>query len=139
MNVFKKQNSWNAAAVTWRDMPLCALTDIEDGRSRGFDPLNEGRDTMFIVRRGNEVFGYRNACPHVDFGRMGWKKDEYLNGARSMIMCAAHGALFRVEDGICVSGPCLGAALTPVPLDVREGQVWLGKPYTPGRRTSAIR
>ena len=30
-------------------------------------------------------------------------------------MCAHHSAMFRFEDGVCIDGPCQGAALTPVP------------------------
>ena len=115
-------------------LPLCHLDEILDGTSRGFDPLCEGRDTMFVVRHGQQVFGYRNACPHYDFARMAWKKNEFLNADRSRIMCAAHGALFRVEDGICEIGPCVGEALTPVTLEVREGAVWISTPYAPGLR-----
>ena len=79
---------------------LCRLDELADGRSKGFDPLGEGRDTMFVVRHGAEVFGYRNACPHYDFARMAWKKDEFLNADHTLIQCGAHGALFRIEDGV---------------------------------------
>ena len=102
---------------------LCRFDDLIDGHSRGFDPDGTGRDTMFVVRKGGRVFGYRNACPHYDRARMAWKKDEFLNGDRSHIICAAHGALFRIEDGECVIGPCLGQRLSAVALDIRDGWV----------------
>lgn len=104
---------------------LYRVDDLIDGRSRGFDPGGTGRDTMFVVRQGARLFGYRNACPHYDRARMAWKKDEFLNGDRSHILCAAHGALFRIDDGECVIGPCLGQRLSPVALGVRDGWVWL--------------
>lgn len=119
--------------------PLCRLSDIDDGRSRGFDPLREGRDTMFAVRRGDDIYGYRNACPHQSFARMAWKKDEFLNGAGSRIMCAAHGALFRIEDGICEIGPCIGLRLTPVPLEVCDGEIWVRERYVPGLRSHSAK
>lgn len=113
---------------------LCALDDIADGHSKGFDPLREGRDTMFVVRRGGRVFGYRNACPHYDFARMAWRKDEFLTGDRTRIRCSAHGALFRIEDGVCEIGPCVGEALTPVQLELRGSDVWLAGTFAPGLR-----
>ena len=125
------------AALSSEALRLCRLDELADGRSKGFDPLGEGRDTMFVVRRENEVFGYRNACPHYDFARMAWRKDEYLNADHTRIQCGAHGALFRIEDGLCVIGPCVGEALTPVPLEVRDREVWLSGPYAPGLRTTA--
>ncbi len=106
-------------------LSLCPLADIHDGHSRGFDPQKTGRDTMFVVRKGHQAFGYRNACPHFDRARMAWKKNEFLNGDRSHIMCAAHAALFQIEDGICVVGPCLGLRLTPVPLQIRDGIIYM--------------
>ena len=38
-----------------------------------------------------------------------------------MILCATHGALFRIEDGHCLSGPCVGESLTPLPVSI-EGE-----------------
>lgn len=122
------------------DRPVGRLDDIPDGHSRGFDPLGEGRDTMFVVRRGDAVFAYRNHCPHYDRARMAWKKDEFMNGDRSAIMCSAHGALFAVEDGACTQGPCLGLSLYPVAVELRDGEIWITEPYAPGfwrERTAA--
>lgn len=116
------------------NIPLCPVSEIENGRSKGFDPLGEGRDTMFVVRRGSDMHGYRNACPHQDFARMAWRKDEYLNGDRSRILCAAHGALFRIEDGYCEIGPCVGQSLTPLPLEIRDGWLCVAGAFLPGPR-----
>ena len=104
---------------------LCRVADIPDGQSKGFDPHGTGRDTMFIVRQGDMLRGYLNSCPHYDRARMAWKKNEFLNGDGSHIMCAAHAALFRIDDGECVIGPCLGLRLTPLRLVVRHGEVFL--------------
>lgn len=109
--------------VTPSDLVLCALDDIPDGGSRGVLPDARGRHRGFVVRRGGQVFGYVNNCPHYDRAPLGWKRDEFLNGARDHIMCSAHGALFRIEDGVCVIGPCLGQALVPLALRVCDGQV----------------
>lgn len=117
--------------------PLCRFDDLADGHSCGFDPLGEGRDTMFVVRRGDSLHAWRNACPHYDHARMAWKKNEFLNGDRSQIMCAAHGALFTIDAGECTIGPCLGQRLTPVLLAIRDGEVFLAGPYEPGLRKRA--
>ena len=104
---------------------LCALSDIPDGGSRGILPNSRGRDQGFLVRRGAVVRGYVNNCPHYDRAPLGWKKDAFLNKAGDRIMCAAHGALFRIEDGVCEIGPCLGQALEPLPVRVQDGQILL--------------
>jgi nitrite reductase/ring-hydroxylating ferredoxin subunit len=38
-------------------------------------------------------------------------------------MCAAHGAIFEIETGICVAGPCPGARLRPLPVRLSSGLV----------------
>lgn len=110
---------------------LCDVVDLVEGRARGFDPYGAGRDTMFVVRRGAAVFAYRNECPHLQNARMAWRKDAYLNGDGSHIMCSAHGALFEIATGQCVIGPCLGKSLRPVALTLDGGRVFVA-PAQPG-------
>lgn len=95
---------------------LCHISDLPDGQSRGFDVAGGGQDTVFLVRQGAQVYGWRNSCPHIEGAPMAWRKDAYLSSDRKFIVCYAHGAKFEIVSGICVSGPCLGQALTPVPL-----------------------
>ncbi len=105
---------------------LCRMAELPDGGSRGFDPENIGQDSLFVVRQGGRLFGYRDQCPHYGDTPMAWRRHAYLNADGSRIVCAAHGALFTVEDGVCVQGPCLGQALTPVPLTINgDGEVHL--------------
>ena len=40
------------------------------------------------------------------------------------LMCAHHSAMFRFEDGVCVDGPCVGHALTPVPIRIVDGAIF---------------
>ncbi|MDQ0137619.1 hypothetical protein J2T08_005563 [Neorhizobium galegae] len=37
---------------------------------------------------------------------MAWKSDVYLNGEGTHLACHSHGALFDIETGECVLGPC---------------------------------
>lgn len=104
---------------------LCQRRDIEDGCSLGLLPNQRGRDQLVAVRKGAVVHVYVNRCPHYGNSRLGWKKHQFLNGDRSRIMCAAHGALFRIEDGSCVSGPCLGQSLKRVPILVYNGGIYV--------------
>ena len=104
---------------------LCRLEDIPEGGARGVLPNARGRDGVVLLRRGGQVYAYVNNCPHYDRAPLGWRKDEFLNGDGTRILCAAHGALFRIEDGVCEIGPCLGQALTPVPLRIEGGAVFL--------------
>ena len=106
-------------------MRLCHLDDLPDGASRGFDPQRQGQDRLLVVRQGLRLFAYADSCPHHGTP-MAWRKDAYLNAAGDRIVCAAHGAQFEIDTGLCTLGPCLGQALQPLPLTVHDnGEVHL--------------
>jgi nitrite reductase/ring-hydroxylating ferredoxin subunit len=108
------------------DILLCRLDELPDGEARGFDPLGSGQDSVLVVRQGGRLHAYRDLCPHYGGTPMAWRRHAYLNAERSHIVCAAHGALFEIDGGACVRGPCLGQALTPVAIAVNAaGEVWL--------------
>ena len=98
---------------------LVSVDELPDPGARGFDPDGLGRDTLFVVRRGAQIRAYRDACPHF-FGetQMAWRKNAYLNGDGTRIVCYAHGAQFDIATGECLLGPCHGQALTPVEIEV---------------------
>ena len=96
-------------------MRLCHASELAEGRARGFDPTGAGRDTMFVVRREG-LHAYRNECPHWANTSMAWRKDAFLDAHGTRIVCAAHGAQFEIDTGLCTLGPCIGDYLTPVEL-----------------------
>lgn len=40
-----------------------------------------------------------------------------------MIQCATHGALFEIETGHCIAGPCLGQNLQKIPYLLDNGLI----------------
>lgn len=94
---------------------LCPLTEMPADSARGFDLSGQGRDTLFIVRKGQNVYAYRNLCPHQG-SSLPWRKDAYLNSDASRIVCFAHGAEFEIETGRCTFGAALGYCLQPLRL-----------------------
>ena len=99
---------------------LCPLDDIPDPGAKGFEPT-DGRP-FFVVRVGGAVYGYVNSCPHLG-PTLEWKDDAFLTRDKEHIQCSMHGALFRLEDGYCVWGPCAKRSLTPVAVAVEDGMV----------------
>ncbi len=105
---------------------LCPLDQLEDPGARNF-VLQIGAAYFhgFVVRRGGEVHGYVDRCPHQGLP-LTQKLDDYLTPKKDFIACAWHGALFRPEDGKCVGGPCSGASLQPWPVHVVDGWITTG-------------
>ncbi|CAI8993337.1 Rieske domain-containing protein [Pseudomonas sp. IT-P395] len=102
--------------------PLCRLDELEEGRARGFDPLAQGRDSVFALRHDHQVRVYRNRCPHLDV-RLEYRKDRFLSADGQLIVCYAHGAQFLPATGECIYGPCLGQTLEALPSCEKDG--WL--------------
>lgn len=104
---------------------LCRLAEFPDPGSRGFTIGSAaGAVELFVVRRGPEVYAYRNSCPHTG-ATLEWQPDVFLDPSETLIQCGLHGALFRIESGECVHGPCVGQYLEPLPIEVRDGVILL--------------
>lgn len=104
---------------------VCRLADIEDGDARGFDVRSdEGPPIrLIVVRRDPNVFVYLNRCPHRGTP-LDLAPDRFLDAERRFLVCATHGAVFRLRDGVCVAGPCQGDGLRAITCEVRDGAIW---------------
>jgi len=103
---------------------LCRLDEIAEPGGRGFR-IGAGSETraIFVVRHAGWVAAYENSCPHLG-SPLDWVPDRFLDLDKRFILCATHGALFRIEDGHCLAGPCAGKNLKPVPIRIEAGSVY---------------
>ena len=102
---------------------LGPIDAIPDGAARNFVlQLRAGRFHGFVVRRGREVFGYLDRCPHMGLP-LAQRLDNYLTPGGDLIACSWHGALFQPHDGLCVAGPCLGESLSRWPVAVIDNEI----------------
>jgi len=99
---------------------LCRVDEIPDGGARGFGPAPGGFTGLFAVRRGAAVFVYVNTCPHIGTS-LDWAPDRFLTADGAHIVCSTHGALFGVNDGLCVRGPCVGDRLEAIAARIIDG------------------
>ena len=106
---------------------LCAAHDIPDGGAVRIAVDGEASEprSVVVVRDGDAVRAYDNVCPHfgipLDVGRG-------IKTFRNHVLCVNHYAAFRFDDGSCVEGPCLGASLRAIPIEVRDGRVTTRSP-----------
>jgi nitrite reductase/ring-hydroxylating ferredoxin subunit len=107
------------------DRRLCSMADIPDPGSAGFE-IKVGEHTMrlMVIRQGTAVHIYENSCPHrrlpLDF-----KPGQFLDAEQKHILCTNHIALFQIEDGTCIDGPCKGASLNKFNAIVRDDVVFV--------------
>ncbi|WP_166364466.1 Rieske (2Fe-2S) protein [Pseudomonas akapageensis] len=100
---------------------LCRSAELAEAQSRGFDI--DGLKIL-ATRRGGQVFVYRNRCPHRGVA-LEWQPDQFLDASASLIQCATHGALFLIETGECIAGPCAGDVLCALDCHEDSQGIWL--------------
>lgn len=100
---------------------LCHSNDIPEGGTIG---LVAGELSLLAAKKRGQIYLYRNSCPHIGI-RLEWQANQFLNIDKSLIQCANHGALFTIEEGNCVAGPCSGQSLEAVPFELRNGELFL--------------
>lgn len=87
-------------------------------------PVDGIASSILMSREGDSVVAYLNTCPHAG-RRLDWAPGQFLISKDGLLVCAAHGASFEIGSGECVAGPCRGQSLLNVPVDVRDGAVFL--------------
>lgn len=107
------------------NVPLCNVSDVPDGGSAALVADVDGKPvSVMAIRKGDDVFVYENLCPHIG-APLDFPPGQFLSDDGTHIQCATHAALFRIEDGICVEGPCEGDKLRPLAVVIEDGAVFL--------------
>jgi len=104
-------------------MTLCHENDIEEGHSKGFEVANK---YIFAVKKDAQIYVYYNYCPHLGTP-LEWQEDQFLDSDGALIQCSTHGALFLIESGQCILGPCKGKNLKAIPFQQGNGFVMINE------------
>lgn len=100
---------------------LCHINDIDEGASMGFEV---GDKKLFAVKKDAVIHVYENRCPHLGI-ELEWQENQFLDPDGALIQCSTHGALFMIEDGNCISGPCAGEHLRRINTVIQADEVFL--------------
>ena len=104
---------------------LATLAQIEDGGFAEVEATLDGdAESLILYRDGDGVRAWLNVCPHAG-RRLDWAPGKFLKSQDGHLVCAVHGATFELHAGECVAGPCRGAYLRAVAVQVRDGQIYL--------------
>ena len=111
---------WSPADMSNNNI-LLNPDDFVEGQCKTFRiPDGVYEKEIFVVFKCNEFFAYENSCPHTG-APLDWMPDQFLNLDKTHIQCSTHHALFRVNDGFCVSGPCAGKSLKRIAINADRG------------------
>lgn len=107
---------------------LCSLDDIPSNGARGYIVNTQSQLYRLIaLKTDSGIFLYENRCPHIGTP-LDWTPDQFLDESYKLIQCSTHGALFRIEDGYCIFGPCAGQSLREIQYEIRKNQVFISLP-----------
>ena len=114
--------------TSMREVVVGSLDELGDPGCREFT-IGEGDWPFrgFVVRQGDGIHAYANVCAHVGHP-LNWMPDDFLSKDRESIQCASHGALYEIDTGLCVRGPCAGKSLRRVEVSVRDGVIYATGP-----------
>jgi nitrite reductase/ring-hydroxylating ferredoxin subunit len=104
---------------------LAHLDQLADGALVETDATIDGDSESVILHRdGQTIRAWLNVCPHAG-RRLDWAPGKFLLDKQGHLVCAVHGATFELRAGECIAGPCRGASLRAIEVDVRDGAVYL--------------
>lgn len=101
------------------------LTDLNKLTAHKVSVVEAKGQSIVLARVGDNVKAYVNNCPHANVPLNSMYKIE-IDPRELTLKCSVHDAFFRVEDGVCVRGPCQNQALKAVAIIVdAQGRVFL--------------
>ena len=86
------------------------------------DHLKRPREALVLLGKDGLPRAYLNRCRHLPVPIDGGSR-EFLTPDGDHLLCGTHGALYRIDDGVCTAGPCPNVALFSLRLEENDG--WL--------------
>ena len=110
---------------------VCLDEELASGEVRvlALSPGADGlpREALVLRDAGGVIRAYLNRCQHLPVPLDGGSRS-FLSSSRRHLQCGTHGALYRLDDGRCIAGPCKGTRLTTLSVGVKAGVVLLDRP-----------
>ena len=106
---------------------ICRTNEIDDGQAMAFVLMRAEESgeavpwPVLITRKGNQFFGFENACPHLGL-RLDERPGEFLDEDANFLTCGNHHAQFDLDTGHCFIGPCQCQSLKSITL-IDDGDV----------------
>jgi nitrite reductase/ring-hydroxylating ferredoxin subunit len=77
----------------------------------------------FLVNFDGAFYAYVNRCRHIAL-TLDWVDNRFFTEDGRHIICANHGATYEPKTGECIWGPCLGASLQRVALEIAQEKIY---------------
>jgi nitrite reductase/ring-hydroxylating ferredoxin subunit len=103
---------------------VARVGELEHGDTKKFH-LKCGGETVeaFLVSYQGGHYAYLNRCRHISLS-LDWVDNRFFTEDSRYLICANHGATYEPTSGECIWGPCFGAFLKSVPLEIDQEKVF---------------
>jgi len=101
-------------------MYLCDVNDIAEEAAKGFKVAEDQQ--IIVVKKDGLISVFENSCQQLGIP-LEMMPDQFLDIERNFIQCSTHGALFEIDNGFCVAGPCAGASLKQYDVELKNNEI----------------
>jgi nitrite reductase/ring-hydroxylating ferredoxin subunit len=107
---------------------LATLHDLQQRQTIRFVYRDEGiQREGFLAWFQGRVVAYENVCRHVPIS-LDYGDGRFFNPERTHFVCQTHGATYEPVTGECIAGPCVGAFLKGLQVEVSGDEIWFEEP-----------
>lgn len=82
----------------------------------------------FVVCKNGKFYAYQNLCLHLPV-TLDLEDSQFFTHDKDFLQCHMHGAMYEIETGFCVGGPCPGTRLIHLPLQEDEHRLVIKIPH----------
>jgi nitrite reductase/ring-hydroxylating ferredoxin subunit len=107
---------------------LATLIELRERGTIKFEYREEGiAREGFLAWVDGQVVCYHNVCRHIPI-TLDYGDGRFFTPDRKHFICQTHGATYEALSGLCVAGPCTGAALKRLPFELKGAEIWFDEP-----------
>ena len=115
---------------------LATLAELQQRKTLKFHYKEEGIPReAFLAWLNGRVVCYQNTCRHIPI-TLDYGDGRFFNAEGTHFICQTHGATYEPLTGRCIAGPCTGAVLKKLPVEIIEGEIWFEEPADEQRGSS---
>lgn len=101
---------------------------FENLSAKGFATKIKGKVIKgFVVKKEGMFYAYLNLCKHLPV-TLDLNDDNFFTFDKAYLQCHMHGAMYEIETGYCIGGPCMGARLDALPMTENDDELLITVP-----------
>ena len=104
---------------------IARAAEVTEGGTLKFPFTRGGKPREgFLARHQGKLVAYENQCRHLPVS-LDFNSGHFFTPDGGHFICQTHNAIYEPLTGLCVRGPCEGASLKALKIEVIDGDVWL--------------